>query len=109
MSGTARLWINPDEVGADAARVLRLRDRMAASWDSPGFLNVHLPAPGESLAFATLNGEWGYDHLRPGGMNDAGGLDEILPLTATVDDVIDYVRRAVAFHLRGPRSTARAA
>ncbi|MDD2765743.1 MAG: hypothetical protein PHE83_17410 [Opitutaceae bacterium] len=90
--------VDPDQVGIEAAAILRSKHRLTATWEYPGYIHVLLLAGDESLAFGTANGEWGYDHHCPEGININSGLNEVLPLTATAEEVVAYMLKAVAFH-----------
>jgi hypothetical protein len=79
---------------------LREEHNLEAFCDYPASITVTLPCAKGRLTFGTLNDEWGYDHENGDRFNEDGGLNEVLPLDATLPEVVAYMLRAVAFHTK---------
>lgn len=89
-----------DDINGERAAELLEADnktgRMMFGWDWPGYISYYM-ADTESLTFGTINQEWECQHFPHDGSpgNEDRCLDERLPLTATTDEIVAWVKRCI--------------
>jgi hypothetical protein len=89
-----------DDINGERAAELLEADnksgRMLFGWDWPGHISYYMSSA-DGLTFGTINGAWQCQHYyndgQPGLQDRC--LAEELPLTATTDEIVAWVKRCI--------------